>query len=60
MLIVRMHDSDCASYRIKNIKRKGETDMKHIIETDLAYIVTDRGQVFTDFKDKHTISTGYA
>ena len=34
--------------------------MDHIIETELVYVVTDRGQVFTDFKDKHTISTGYA
>ena len=34
--------------------------MNHIIETDLTYIVTDRGQVFTDFKDKHMISVGYA
>lgn len=40
--------------------RKGKIEMKHIIETELTYIVTDRGQVFTDFKNKHTISIGYA
>ena len=34
--------------------------MELITNTHLNYVITESGQVFTDFKDQHTISVGYA